>query len=115
MGPKQVNDFSMLGTMISAEEARKLGIVNRVCPRENLEDAAMQMAAVLLVKNPWALSRIKWLNLRQSNLGVNDALDLGTDQAAIWLQLPDVKEGVSSFLEKRKADYSQFKGKTKHV
>jgi len=115
MGPKQVNDFTMLGTMVPAAEAKRLGIVNRVVPREKLDEATLQMADILLLKNPWALSRIKWLNYRQPALSIDEALDVGTDQAPIWLQLADVKEGVGAFLEKRKANYEQFKGTTKHV
>jgi enoyl-CoA hydratase/carnithine racemase len=115
MGPKQVNDFTMLGTMVNAAEAKRLGIINRVVTRDKLDLAAMQMADVLLVKNPWALSRIKWLNYRQPKLTVDDALQLGTDHGALWMQLPDVREGVSAFLEKRKANYEQFKGKIKHI
>lgn len=105
----------MLATMLSAEEAKRLGIVNRVVPREKLDDAAMQMANILLLKNPWALARIKWLNYRQASHNVSDALDLGNDQVAIWAQLPDVIEGLSAFLQRRKPDYEQFKGKIKHV
>lgn len=115
MGPKQINDFTMLGTLIPAAEAKRLGIVNRVVPREKLDEAAMQMADILLVKNPWALARIKWLNYRQPSLSIDAALELGTDHGALWMQLPDVKEGVSAFLEKRNANYEQFKGKTKHI
>jgi enoyl-CoA hydratase/carnithine racemase len=115
MGPKQINDFAMLGTMIPAAEAKRLGIVNRVVPREKLDEAAMQMANILLLKNPWALARIKWLNHRMELLSINDGAELSHDQGAIWLQLPDVKEGISAFLEKRKANYEQFKGKIQHV
>ena len=115
MGPKQVNEFSMVGTMVPADEAKRLGIINRLVPREKLDEGTMQLADVLLLKSPWALARIKWLNYRQPNLSINDALDQGTDQAPIWLQLPDVKEGVSAFLNKRKADFEQFKGKIKFV
>lgn len=105
----------MLGNMVSAEEAKRLGIINRVVPREQLDEATMQMANTLLLKNPWALARIKWLNYRLASLSVNDAIEVGNDQGAIWLQLPDVIEGVSAFLERRKANYEQFKGKTQHV
>jgi enoyl-CoA hydratase/carnithine racemase len=115
MGPKLINDLTMLATMLSAEEAKRLGIVNRVVPREKLDDAAMQMANILLLKNPWALARIKWLNYRQASHSVSDALDLGNDQVAIWAQLPDVIEGLSAFLQRRKPNYEQFKEKTKHV
>jgi enoyl-CoA hydratase/carnithine racemase len=115
MGPKQINDFAMLGTMVPAAEAKRLGIVNRVVPREKLDEAAMQMAGMLLLKNSWALARIKWLNYRQPSLSIGEALELGTDNGALWLQLADVKEGISAFLEKRKANYEPFKGKTQHV
>lgn len=115
MGPKQINDFAMLGTMVPAAEAKRLGIVNRVVPREKLDEAAMQMADILLLKNPWALARIKWINYRQPSLSIDDALEVGNDQAALWLQLADVKEGVSAFLEKRRANYEPFKGKTQYV
>ena len=101
--------------MVPADEAKRLGIVNRVVPRDKLDEATMKMADQLMAKNPWALARIKWLNYRQPNMTVNDALNLGADQFGLWMQLDDVKEGISAFLEKRKANYEQFKGKTKYV
>jgi 1,4-dihydroxy-2-naphthoyl-CoA synthase len=115
MGPKQINDFTMLGTMVPAVEAQRLGIINRVVPLEKLDDAALQMANILLLKNPWALTRIKWLNYRQPSMNINDAVQLGTDQGALWMQLPDTQEGLSAFLEKRKPNYEQFRGKVKDV
>jgi len=115
MGPKQINDFTMLGTMVPAVEAKRLGMLNRVVPREQLDDAVMQMANILLLKNPWALSRIKWLNYRLASHSVDDALDLANDHAALWMVLPDVIEGLSAFLERRKPNYEPFKGKTQHV
>jgi enoyl-CoA hydratase/carnithine racemase len=115
MGAKQVNEFAMLGTMVPAAEAKRLGLVNRVVPREKLDDAAMQMANELLLKNPWALARIKWLVYRQSSLSMEQAVEVAHDQQSLWLQLPDVKEGVTAFMGKRKPDHEQFKGKTKYV
>ncbi len=115
MGPKQINDFTMLGTMVPAAEAKRLGIVNRVVPREKLDEAAMLMAGQLLDKNPWALARIKWANYVLPDLPVNSGIKEGIEMAGLWLQLPDVKEGVKAFLEKRKANYEPFKGKTKYV
>ncbi len=115
MGPKQINEFTLLGTMVPAAEAMRLGMVNRVVPLEKLDDAAMQMANILLLKNPWGLARIKWLNYRQASHSVNDALELGNDQAALWMILPDVIEGMTAYFEKRKPNYEQFRGKIKHV
>ncbi len=115
MGPKQINEFTLLGTMVPAAEAMRLGMVNRVVPLEKLDDAAMQMANILLLKNPWALARMKWLNHRLANLSTDDALELGNDHAALWMVLPDVIEGMTAYFEKRKPNYEQFKGETKHV
>lgn len=112
MGPKQINDFTMLGTMVPAAEAKRLGIINRVVPREKLDEAALLMAGQLLDKNPWALARIKWANYSLPSLPVELGVKEGNEMAALWLQLPDVKEGVRAFLEKRKANYEPFKGKT---
>ncbi len=115
MGPKQINDFTMLGTMVPAAEAKRLGMVNRVVPREKLDKSAMLMAQQLLNKNPWALARIKWLNYRQPNMSINDAVDMSQEVITVWMQLPDAIEGLTAFFEKRKANYEQFKGKTKFV
>ena len=114
MGPKLVNEFSMLGTMVPAAEAKRLGIVNRVVPLDKLDETAMQMATQLMAKNPWGLSRIKFLNYAQAPLSIDAAMELGNTQLSLWLQLADVKEGINAFLNKRKANYEPFKGKTKH-
>lgn len=113
MGPKIVNDITLLGTMLPAKEALRLGIVNQVVPLDQLGAAVMKMTNSLLVKSPYGLARMKWLNYQQAELTVNAALDEGTDKVTMWLQYPDVQEGLHAFLEKRKADYSQFKGKIK--
>ena len=95
-----------LGEPIGAEEALRLGIVNRVVPTEQLMDAAMEWAQKLCRRPP--------LTLREAKKAVNAAwgLDIyaGMEQEIeAWSGLYDTedqKEGMHAFLEKRKPNFT---------
>lgn len=95
------------GKMISASEAKDIGLVNKVCAPENL------MADVL--KTAGKMVSMGKVSLRAAKSAVNTGLeaDLATgcnieiDAFALCFTSEDAKEGTTAFLEKRKA---QFKG-----
>jgi 2-(1,2-epoxy-1,2-dihydrophenyl)acetyl-CoA isomerase len=100
--------FEMMATgeIISAQEALRLGLVNRVLSIGELDGAVDEMAARLAAAPAIALAKMKsGLNHGlQSDLA--SALDFEAVNQAACFQSDDFLEGVSAFLQKRKAKFS---------
>lgn len=94
---------------ISAEEALRIGMVNKVVPADELEQAAMEMARKIADNPPVCVQMIKRaVYSGQRTQDLRTALDLISSQMAIVTEMEDHKEGVSAFIEKRKP---VFRGK----
>lgn len=108
VGRAQAKEILMTGDMIPAEEARRLGLVNRVVPRDELEAATMALARQLASRSPLALAAAK----RAVNIGGELDLEKGIEyvlrEFALLFGSEDKVEGMSAFLEKREPN---FKGR----
>jgi enoyl-CoA hydratase len=98
----------LTGEMVSAQEALRLGLVDRVVPAAELLPSALALAQMLAAKAPVALA----LALQAVNEGLEMDIDEGMAlEARLWGQVTlteDKAEGTAAFLEKRKAI---FKGR----
>lgn len=108
IGPGPAKELLFTGKMINAEEARRLGIVNAVCPPEKLMASVMAAAREMASKGRVALRAIKQAVNHGLNVDLATGLRMETDAFAICLASPDAKEGTAAFLEKRKP---AFKGR----
>ncbi len=100
--------FEMLvtGDYISAEEARVLGLVNRVAAPEALDEAVEALVASIVAKPGVAIAMGKALFYRQIENGIESAYaDAGETMACNMLD-PAALEGVQSFIEKRPPSWS---------
>ena len=61
IGPRKAKEMMFASDMISAQEAERIGLVNKVVPPEKLEEAAMEMAEKILKNIPETISTIKHL------------------------------------------------------
>ena len=90
---------------IKAEEAERLGIVNRVVPRERLLDEAVALAAKILENGPIAVAAA----LEAVETGLSMTLDQGLRfESALFgfmASTEDTREGLTAFLEKRPARF----------
>jgi len=98
----------LTGDMIDSAEAYRIGLVNRICPSEELESTVMDLAGRIAGNSSLAL---KWAKM-SINMGQETGLTAGLAYEALAEALlftsEDKKEGIKAFFEKRKP---QFKGR----
>jgi enoyl-CoA hydratase/carnithine racemase len=108
MPRKAVLELMMTGRQISSDEARRLGVVSRVVPPEELDDAVDEVVAELAAKSPAILELGRDAFYAVEDLDFDAALDylqVGLTEVALT---EDAREGVQAFLEKREP---RWKGK----
>ena len=107
IGEKRARDLLLTGRLFGAEEAHRLGLVNEIVAPGRLIPRAEELAAQLMQNSPSSLLATKKLLSRYSK----DQLDARVPQAikenAAIRQTDDFKEGISSFLEKRKPSWTR--------
>jgi enoyl-CoA hydratase len=101
VGRKKTNELLLLGEQISAEEAERIGIVNRVVPADEFDAAVADWAAQLAAKSPVLMRMGKDAMYRQQDMAFEEALDFLRAQLAIAFATDDIQEGVKAFFEKR--------------
>jgi enoyl-CoA hydratase/carnithine racemase len=101
IGRKKTNELLLLGEQISAEEAERIGLVNRVVPAEGFDAAVADWGRQLAAKSPVLMRMGKDAMFRQQDMAFDDALDYLRAQLAIALATDDIQEGVKAFFEKR--------------
>ena len=102
VGKKKAMEMILTGDMIKADEAEKLGLVNKVVPLEDLEVETMNLAEKLASKSPSSLKIGKEGLNRVYEHKYHDNLNAMDDLFAALCATQDAEEGVAAFLEKRK-------------
>ena len=102
LGRKKTLEMVLAGDIISAAEAEKLGLINKVVPPEELEASTMKLAAKLAKKSPLALQIGKTGIYGMSELPYHQSIDYLGELFASLCATEDAREGVTAFLEKRK-------------
>lgn len=87
--------------MISAEEAKAIGLVNRVVPAESLLEEAKKMAKKILTKGPVAIAMAKRAIHEGLEMTLKEGLKLEAKLFGELFETSDMREGVKAFLEKR--------------
>jgi methylglutaconyl-CoA hydratase len=101
VGEKQARDLLLTGRIIEAEEARALGLVNRVVADEELLPEAYRLAAQLLQNSPEAMAATKRLLSAQVRAALEAELEAAVQANADARLTRDFREGIRAFLEKR--------------
>jgi 2-(1,2-epoxy-1,2-dihydrophenyl)acetyl-CoA isomerase len=104
-GIKRALEIFFTGDFMDAQEAQRLGIVNRVAPDAELEQATLDLARKLAKGPPLAMAEAK--KLVYGSLSETLERQLEDEREAIQRSAAtqDFNEGVSAFLEKRKANF----------
>jgi enoyl-CoA hydratase/carnithine racemase len=101
VGRKKTNELLLLGDQISAEEAERIGIVNRVAAAEEFDAVVADWASRLAGKSPVLMRLGKDAMFRQQDMALADALAFLQSQLTIAFSTEDIQEGVRAFFEKR--------------
>jgi enoyl-CoA hydratase/carnithine racemase len=101
VGRKKTNELLLLGEQISAEEAERIGIVNKVVPANEFDAAVAEWAGRLAAKSPVLMRLGKDAMFRQQDMALADALAYLQSQLTIAFSTEDIQEGVKAFFEKR--------------
>jgi enoyl-CoA hydratase len=101
VGRKKTNELLLLGEQISAAEAERIGIVNRVVPADEFDAVVRDWAARLAAKSPVLMRLGKDAMYRQQDMAFADALEYLQSQLTIAFSTEDIQEGVKAFFEKR--------------
>jgi len=106
IGEKHARDLLLTGRIISAEEAYRFGMVNEIVTSEKLLDRARELAAQLIENSPVSLACTKRLLSDLARRDLDAQLQLAVKENAAVRTTRDFREGISSFLEKRKPQWS---------
>jgi enoyl-CoA hydratase len=106
VGIGRAKELIYTGEMIDAEEAYRIGLVNRICPHEKLEEVVLDIAGRIAKQSPLAL---KWAK-KSINMGLEAGLTIGLAYEALAESLlftsKDREEGIKAFFEKRKPEFT---------
>ncbi len=105
VGRKKTNELMLLGEQISAAEAERIGIVNRVLPADEFEAGVADWAERLAAKSPVLMKLGKDAMFRQQDMAYADAVDFLRSQLSLAFSTEDIQEGVRAFFEKRPPEW----------
>jgi len=109
VGEKKARDLLLTARLISAEEARQMGLVNEVVSDSVLMTRAKQLAHQLLQNSPESLRATKKLLSEHTKERLDRQLQAAVESNAIARSTGDFLEGISSFLEKRTPNWHSRK------
>ena len=102
VGEKQARDLLLTGRIIDAEEAARMGLIKEIVAPENLLARARELAALLLENSPASLRATKQLLNHHARAELDRQIEAAVRENAAVRTTADFREGVTSFLEKRK-------------
>ena len=102
IGEKQARDLLLTGRLFPAEEGLRLGLINEIVDADKLHARARELAALLLQNSPSSLRATKQLLTDHARAELDAQIDAAIRENAAVRQTADFREGISSFLEKRK-------------
>lgn len=101
VGVARAKEMILLGRRFTAEEGRDLGLVARVVPGVELQDASAQLAGELCKSSPTAVREAKRAIDAGFGLPLEDGIELEHDAWSVVIETQDRAEGIAAFNEKR--------------
>ncbi len=109
VGLAKATELLYTGDFITAAEAERIGLYNRVVAPEQLEEETRALAEKLARGPAFALSMTKEMLERELDVSLDTALEWEAQAQAVCMQHPDYKEAYESFIEKREPDFMNRK------
>jgi len=95
----------LAGEMITADEALRIGLVQKVFPPETLMEEVMKMAAKMASNGSNAIRKAKEIIRKGRETSLQDGSNLESEAFSRLFDYPSTKEGMKAFLEKRKPNW----------
>lgn len=105
VGEGQAMKMIMTGEIISASEAHRIGLVEKVFEPENLREATLEMARTIASRSPIALQAAKESILAARRMPMDEGLKFERAWFGLLFSTDDMTEGVDAFLSKRQAEF----------
>lgn len=106
LGKMKAKELIFTGDMIDAQEALRIGLVNKVVPSEKLMEEAKNLARTIASRGQIAVRMAKQLINEGIDVDLETGLSLEAKGFAICFSTEDQKEGMKAFLEKREAKFT---------
>jgi enoyl-CoA hydratase len=103
--PGVAREWVLTGDMFGAEEAHRVGVVNRVFAPEELEEGTMKMVNTILSRGPIAVRLGMEAIRRGLNMSQQEGEIIESDMFGLASTTEDMREGMAAFLEKRKPEF----------
>ena len=107
LGRKKTLELIMMGELIDANEAERIGLINKVVPADKLEEETLAYARKLAKKSPLALQLGKKSFYKMEDLDLKKAMELTNHHFASLCTTEDAHEGVEAFLKKREPEWKK--------
>jgi enoyl-CoA hydratase len=105
IGKGWAKEICLTGEMISVQQAKEIGLVNKIFPPEQLMAEVIKTAKLMASKGRAALRAVKQAMNRGFDVDLRNGCAMEVDAFAIAFTSPDAKEGLTAFLEKRKPEF----------
>jgi methylglutaconyl-CoA hydratase len=102
VGEKRARDLLLTGRIIGAEEAERMGLINEIVAPEKLTARARELASLLMENSPSSLRATKQLLTDHARADLDAQIEAAIRENAAVRTTADFREGIASFLEKRK-------------
>jgi len=106
VGEKIARDLLLTGRLFDAQEGLRIGLITEIVPADALMKRTAELAGQLMENSPGSLLYTKRLLSKSARAQMDAQIDAAVRENAAIRSTPDFREGVTSFLEKRKPKWS---------
>ncbi|MEP4031740.1 enoyl-CoA hydratase [Roseibium polysiphoniae] len=106
VAPKQAMEMLLTGESIDASTAKDFGLINRIVPRDYLDQVVQKYAEAIASKSAHTLKIGKEAFYRQLEMPLSDAYDFAAQTMVDNMMANDAQEGINAFLQKRKPEWT---------
>jgi enoyl-CoA hydratase len=107
VGMGKAKEMILTGDPISADDAKRIGLVEKIAPKGEAVAEAKSIAKRVLLRGPIAVSNAKKAINEGMDMTFEDGLKRETELFAALFETQDMREGVRAFLEKRKPEFKR--------